>query len=349
MGMEYFKAKREMIRTGLAGFMKETAADYRALGPWGEDVAARLDTFTAGGKMIRGALVFLGAELSGTKEPAGCADTALAMELLQSAFLIHDDIMDRDTLRRGSPSLFWQYRSAGADKPLDDPLHYGESMGICAGDVALFLAFRLLTRPAVLPAVAAYSAREVTAVGLAQMQDVHFGAWPEIPGEEEILTLYRWKTGRYSFSLPLACGAMLAGASGDQISRLEAVGENMGIAFQMRDDELGLFGDEKTLGKPIGSDIREGKKTLILTLARARMDDKGKKRLGEILGNPEATADDFSELRNLAEAAGVRQEVSRRMTALAEAAETLIEAGGFPAGPKETLLALLRFVTDREH
>ncbi len=353
MSMEYFAQRGAQLRSYLDSFLAEMADDYAFIRPWGRDVCERLGAFAKNGKLIRGGLVALGCELAGGPAAQDAASTSgvlalgAAMELLQSAFLIHDDIMDRDSLRRGQPSFFWQYRERAAQAANSDAYHYGESMGICGGDVAFFLAFRLMSLPGIPVAVAGYCAKEVSAVGLAQMQDVHFGSFPEIPSQEDILTLYTWKTGRYSFSLPLALGAMLAGAGPELVASLEKIGEAMGAAFQMRDDELGLFGEEAELGKPIGSDMREGKKTLLLSLAWARLNDSAKGRISSILGKQESGAAELAELRSLVESCGARVELGKMMADFSARAREEIQSLSCHQGPQAVLSSLLEFIVSR--
>ncbi len=349
MGMEYFSARASELRAFLETHLAADGEEFAFLKPWGSDVPRRLSAFARGGKLIRGGLVFLGQEAAGTRPGPEALVVGAAMELLQSAFLIHDDIMDRDRLRRGMSSVFWQYKEEGDARELRDAYHYGESMGICAGDCAFFLAFRLLMSEGLPPALAAYCGREVYAVGLAQMRDVDYGTFPEIPPESDIMTLYTWKTGRYSFSLPLAAGAMLGGAGPELIASLERLGESLGVAFQMRDDELGLFGSEASLGKPIGSDVREGKKTLIAALAYARLDAAARARFSAILGNPEADEAQVGELRDLVERSGARAELAGRMKELESRSARIIEGLGIPPAAKETLAALLGFICARSN
>lgn len=348
MGMDYFIARASELRSFLESRLAEASAEFAFLDPWGGDVPRRLSAFVRGGKMIRGGLVFLGQEAAGAERSDEAVIVGAAMELLQSGFLIHDDIMDRDRLRRGMSSIFWQYRGEAHARGLADAYHYGESMGICAGDAAFFLAFTLLSSPGLPPALAAYCGREIYAVSLAQMLDVDYGSFPEIPAERDIETLYRWKTGRYSFSLPLAAGAMLGSAAPKLIASLERLGESMGIAFQMRDDELGLFGSEADLGKPVGSDLREGKKTLLAALAWQRLDPESRKRLSSILGDSQAGEAQVAELRALVEKSGARAELESRMKALEENSAQIIERLDIPAGAKATLRALLGFIGERK-
>jgi geranylgeranyl diphosphate synthase type I len=347
MSMDYFTARASELRSFLDSRLRRTGEEFAVLRPWGRDVPDRLSAFARGGKLIRGGLAFLGQELGGGVPDEKTLNAGAAIELIQSAFLVHDDIMDHDRLRRGMPAVFWQYREAAATRGLEDSYHYGESMGICAGDCSFFLAFRLLCETGMHPGLLPYCTREIYAVCLAQMQDVDFGAFPAIPAEADILTLYTWKTGRYSFSLPLAVGAMLADAGAELISSLEELGESLGIAFQMRDDELGIFGTEASLGKPIGSDIREGKKTFLITQAASRMNEADRARLSSILGKSDATQAEMAEFKRLIEATGARTELIARMEGLARESARLIRELAAPQSAKDVLRALLDFISSR--
>jgi geranylgeranyl diphosphate synthase type I len=335
----YFDPIRERIAATIRRFFQEKAEELARVNPLGRDAAERLVEFTLRGKMIRGCLVHLGWSIGsegGAQESAfgGAQESAFggagnegsagarpdetdsvaaagaAMELFQSGLLVHDDIMDRDLVRRGQPSIFQQYTELAGRQGHADPAHIGQALGICAGDVACFMAFELLARvraPAVaLGEVLALCARELSVVGIAQMQDVAWGASKDGVNVDDILRMYRYKTGRYSFSLPLLAGAHIAGARRDLREKLEAFGESLGLLFQIRDDELGLFGNEKQLGKPVGSDVREGKKTILISLLLEAAQPGERTRLDGILGNARASDEDLDFIRDLAATAGVR-------------------------------------------
>lgn len=359
--MEYFREAREGLRLELRGLLEARSEAYGEAAPGlGPDAAKRLSEFSSKGKMLRGALVRLGYELAGGRSAAGpdldaLAKAGAAMELFQSGLLVHDDIMDGDLTRRGAPTVHAAYESALAEASFPEAARTGESLGICAGDLAYFEAFSALASLPLAPdriaAVVGLAARELALVGVAQMRDVVNGAtghapprrdrepaeprWSALAGgagqssgsrpasflpsseptEAEIIAMYRYKTGRYTFSLPLAIGAVIAGASDEARIALEEAGEELGIAFQLKDDELGLFADEAELGKPVGSDIREDKKTL----HRLRLFGKAKgetaARLESMFGNQEPGAVDPGYVRDAAEALGVRSELAREMEA----------------------------------
>ena len=279
-------------------------------------VADRLLEYTARGKMIRGGLAVLGCDLFADPREAAIIPVSAALELIQSALLIHDDIMDRDELRRGEVTLHRAYaREAAARSPADAD-HVGDALATCAGDIAFFMAFQMVTEADLAPGrtgrIVSLVARELQLTGAAQMKDVWLGAAPpdaEAPPEEEIIDLYRYKTARYSFSLPLTAGALAAGAGDKALAALDRLGEHLGIIFQIKDDELGLFGDEVKTGKPIGSDLREGKKTVMSGRLRGKIRGADRERFDRLFGNREIGVDDVAFVRDLVERTGVRREM----------------------------------------
>lgn len=339
--MEYFASTRSGIAAAVQDVLGANGETYGAVSAdLGVDAASRLADFAVRGKMLRGSLVRLGYEIVARREAAEPDASTIrlagaAMELFQSGLLIHDDIMDRDRVRRGLPTLHVGYESALRRGSYDDPQHYGEALGICAGDLAYLAAFQLLaelpTKAALAVKSVAIAARELSMVAIAQMQDVVNGAVrpgslnpfrnaPSDPSEEEICGLYRYKTGRYTFSLPLALGCTLADGGDAERLMLEQAGEDLGLVFQLKDDELGLFANEAELGKPVGADIRENKKTLFRYLLLARTDGPTRDRLHSIFGSHAAGAEEVAFVRAELERLGIRAELTAMMRDRAAAA-----------------------------
>ena len=312
--LTYLEPVKQRVSQTLRDFFSTRRAKLAAVSPLGADAGDRLLEFALQGKMIRAAMVSLGYAIGSrtavTEAPPAAVMAGAAMELFQSGLLVHDDIMDRDLTRRGRATIFHQYAQAATRQNNADPGHVGEALGICAGDVAFFLAFELLAVLPVPEAVRAplvgLCARELTAVGVAQMQDVAWGASREPVDDRRILSMYCYKTGRYSFSLPLMAGGLLAGLDPVRLGQLESIGESIGILFQIRDDELGLFGDEQEIGKPVGSDVREGKKTLLYARLMEKAAGRDRARLARLFGNRSATRRDLEYVRARAIALGVR-------------------------------------------
>ncbi|GAB6090976.1 polyprenyl synthetase family protein [Spirochaeta dissipatitropha] len=262
---EFLDTYRPLIENRLEIFLEDSSRD---LNKWGPFLRSRILEYTLRGKMIRGALVFLGAALAdeGFSDLDSASDAAAAMELLQSFLLIHDDIMDQDDTRRGAPAIHKQFRDMAISETWSDPGHSAISLGICAGDIAAFWAVEILSGlklpESTYRKILSIASREIALVGAAQMQDVVHGVDPEDTDINSILDVYRYKTGRYTFSLPLMLGWLIAGGDDTGVSILAELGEEMGVIFQIQDDYIGLFGDPENSGKPNTSDVEENKKTL---------------------------------------------------------------------------------------
>ncbi len=346
--LSYFKEPKQEIGAVLKRRLEQKASALSGVNALGRDVCERLYSFASQGKMVRGGLVYLGFGVCRNGRRDGptarhLADAAVAMELFQSALLVHDDIMDRDPVRRGQKTLHVQYAELAGRAGASDAAHLGEGLGICAGDVGHFLAFEILAdmkiAPAVYRRILQLCARELSCVGVAQMQDLVNGTGSGAVPDDEILRLYLYKTGRYTFSLPLMVGGLLAGAKASTLKRLEKIGEYLGVIFQIKDDELGLFADAETIGKPAGSDVREGKKTLYYSYLFNKATESDLRRLSRIFGSSAAGPAELQYVRGLVKSLGVREEVAGVASELAAKARALI--GALPASRQEDRQVLL--------
>ena len=342
---EYLKKQKRLILGFFNAYLNdETRTDVRPTGI-DENVISTLIEFSSRGKMLRGGLVQLGYSLFKEGESVDAVAAGACLELLQSALLIHDDIMDRDKTRRNKPSLYYQYNNRAAELHISDSYHTGESMGICAGDIAFFTGIDMLSgmncTPEKYKKIVEICSREMILVGMAQMEDVFSGTVKTMASREDIFELYRLKTGRYTFSLPLSLGAALAEAAEDTIKKLCSIGEKIGIVFQIKDDELGLFSSEEVLGKPIGGDLREGKKTIFMNLLYQKADKTDKARLETVLGNRTATEEEVNQIRKLIEKYEIRKDAENIITEIsAEFQREISELSGVRTEAVETLQSI---------
>ncbi len=287
---------------------------------WGDDLRARMLEFAGRGKLIRGALVAASAAAFGRPADRAVYTVAAAIELVQSFLLIHDDIMDEDALRRGAPALFEQYRRHAVEHGFRDERRFGESMAICAADVAILVVFAAIgsidVEESVRVRLMSLLAREIAKVGVAQMADVANGHSPTPATEEEILAVYRFKTGRYTFSLPLMLGAILAGASSSTVDALCRWGELQGVVFQIRDDQLGIVGESDEIGKPAGSDIAADKQTLHrLVLCKVTAGTEWED-VCTFFGRDDLSPEEVRRVARALEATGARALLDRRISQL---------------------------------
>ena len=286
MPPKFIKYKRA-IDGYLQTLLSEYALRLSCINRWGGDIVDRLSTFVSNGKTIRGGLVLFAAEAYGKKGSADALRVACALEVIHSGLLIHDDIIDQDRTRRNARTLYVQYEDLATELKIENRIPFGRGMAICIGDVTFFLAIELISTLADKnnsQVIMHTLSQEYIFVCLAQMQDVAFGFSRTIPTEADILSVYRYKTARYTFSMPLMVGAMLAGAPKAEIQVLEKLGEEMGILFQLQDDMLNLYGLTRKTGKPVGSDIREGKKTLVYLYLYNHASAAERKKLDMLFG-----------------------------------------------------------------
>jgi geranylgeranyl diphosphate synthase type I len=248
---------KQLVDAFLRQHLAEKKKSLSKINPYGDDLIDRILPMVTAGKTIRGSLVLLAYCFTNEKPSPDAIKAAAALELLQTALVIHDDIMDKDPMRRGLPSLHIQYKS--------------DAMAMCVGDVLFFMAFELLgslnVDAATLGRIIRFVGREYQFVGVAQMTDVSKKA----KTKEDILCLYTYKTARYTFAVPLVIGATLAGRSDDVITHLSAFGEHVGILFQIRDDILDSEEHPFT-----DSDIDAHKQTIATSLTRLTIDEKHK-------------------------------------------------------------------------
>lgn len=228
---------------------------------------------THGGKRTRPMLVNLGYQVASGTHGSRLVDTACAFELLHTALVIHDDIIDQDFVRRGQPTLSAHYRNSATaqGQPASQAEHIGHSAAILAGDVLISQAVGLLTQAcrdqpngaAVIDVF--HDAILQSAAG--ELDDVLYSAHLESPKLDDVLRMHQLKTAAYSFDAPLRAGALLGGADAQTVTQLGQIGILLGNCYQIIDDVLGTFGDCSATGKPNDSDLREGKITVLIALA----------------------------------------------------------------------------------
>ena len=272
---------------------------------------AALHIIRAGGKRVRPAiLVASGLALGG--DYARLIPYASAVELVHTFTLIHDDIMDNDDFRRGVETVHRKW---------------GVPVAITAGDLLFSKAFEVPTSSELsnnvydhlssLRAVNILS-RAASTVAEGQALDMMFEEKQMVTETEYLDMVYRKTAALIEASS--AMGAVLAGASDEDVELMKRYGRNIGIAFQIKDDILGIYGDPEVTGKPVYSDLREGKKTLLLIRAMERGSEELRKRLQQVLGNRNASTKDFEEVATMIEDLGIRRETELEAYKLAEEA-----------------------------
>jgi len=308
--MSILSKYRTNISEYLKNFLNQEKKELKEIS-LDDNVFKTLKNFVVRGKMARANLFILTYKILEPQKEKEIFEKVLlplagALELIQAGLLIHDDIIDQDQQRRGQDSI-WQYYSKQSQ---NTDQHYGKNQAICLGNLCFFLANQLILEAVnnlgsqlnekQLLQVQQLINREISQVILAEMLDSQLAMQKTLPSLEKILEMNIYKTARYSFSLPLMLAGKLTNRSEDT-NQLREIGEKIGLIFQIRDDYLGIFGDSKKTGKPILSDIREGKKTMFYyyLINSRKLDTQAKQLLDNCFASHEIKTEDGLALQKL--------------------------------------------------
>ena len=347
---------RPAVEHRLTEVLEDCHRRWKNLGQAAPELLEAAGSVLSGGKRMRAVLGAVGCAILSTSEQrterltgSDAIHLGAALELYQASALVHDDLMDGADTRRGLPAAHHVFtRDHEARGWLGRPQTFGANGAILLGDLLLSLASEEMSSlaqsgascetrsSAVRYARAAFDAM-TTEVALGQFLDVRSENLPLPRGQEpgaaarrmydEALSVVRHKSARYSVRHPLLIGALLTGLdpSGPTVEHLAAFGEDVGIAFQLRDDELGVFGSPQVTGKPAGDDLREGKRTVLLALTWDRCDEAGRQLLGGVLANPETTPEQIGEVAALIEGCGARAAHEEIIAAHRDAGSLVLE------------------------
>ncbi|MEX2550442.1 MAG: polyprenyl synthetase family protein [Nitriliruptoraceae bacterium] len=315
------------------------------------DVTSELRSFTGGGKRIRPALLLLGFEAGGGGALPPVEGPALALELLHTCALIHDDVIDQAATRRGRASIHHaaadRHRTAGW---AGDPDAYGRAIAILIGDLAFVLADELFLAAEVPDRQLLAAFRRFTTL----REEVMVGQYLDLQAATARLTeralaieIATLKSGRYSVARPLEIGATLAGASEELVTGLRAFGDPLGRAFQLADDLLGVFGDAAETGKSTSSDLAEGKRTYLIAEAVERLEGAELARLEEALGRDDLDHETTAALRELLVASGARDATLARISTYVDEARMALDGLSLPAASRKSLSAVADYLGAR--
>jgi geranylgeranyl diphosphate synthase type I len=312
------KTIHPQIERRLARFLDARVERARALGPEVQALSREVRRLAlCGGKRLRPALVVAGFRtVSSSKRFGPALDAGVALELLHTYFLIHDDWMDGDRVRRGAPAVHVALAERfGSERK-------GDASAVLAGDYAVALACEALSRVE----ARAERLREVFSAFAEMQLSAVAGQQLDIVGEGRDVELgYALKTGSYTVEGPLKVGALLAGARPVTLTALARYARPAGIAFQLRDDLLSLFGDPKQTGKPLASDLVSGKQTLLLRLALRRAKPAEARAIRDVLGNARARPAALRRALRAIEVTGAPERVEARIAELSS--QALAELG----------------------
>ena len=328
------------------------------LGPDVTDLLDRIGSLLAGGKRLRAAFLYWGHRAAGRPDSDELVRLATAMEFFQAAALIHDDVMDDSDTRRGMPAAHRALAAVHTQRGWGgDDERFGVAGAILAGNLCLPWTDALVATSG-LPVDDLARGREVfdrmrTQLMAGQFLDVvdSVRPWDGLPSAERIeraQRVIRYKSAKYTVEHPLLIGATAGGLPDADLAHLSSYGLDLGHAFQLRDDLLGVFGDPESTGKPAGDDLREGKRTVLIAHTLSGTDDAGRELLRVSLGNPDLDAATVDDLRAVITASGAVDAVEDEILTLAAHARASLDAAtGIAPDARPVLDALVEISTAR--
>ena len=312
-----------MINERLETFFREKEALPRKFTEINSRTIDFIRDFTLSpGKRVRPVLVIAGYLTREENVPNSVLDVATAVEMFHAFLLTHDDFMDRDEFRRGQPTVWKRYENLGVSR------HLAYSLAVVAGDLLYTYVFQRILGTDLSPekklGVIERLLETMELTGYGQNIDLYLTEMPlEKVRLDNVLLLYELKTGVYTISFPLTLGAWLAGCDESTLKVLHDFGVKAGTAFQIHDDIIGVFGDPEKTGKPVGSDIREGKRTFLIVEAYRRGSEEDRRVIEEFLGREDEGS--VRRVMEIIESTGALEEARRLEKSLTEEAVALLE------------------------
>ncbi|HET6673037.1 MAG TPA: polyprenyl synthetase family protein [Agromyces sp.] len=360
----------DLVHSRIDEFLAERSSILRSISPDLEPLDAFSKRFLSGGKRFRALFCYWGWEAVGgrgvdpfdspdDRDRAPVLSAASALELFHAAALVHDDIIDNSDTRRGGPSAHRLFDSLHAESGwAGDSADFGRAAAILLGDLLLGWSDELLDEGlhALDDRDAARAARSEfvrmrTEVMAGQYLDVlEEQAWLTQPAAELRARAERvivYKSAKYSVEAPLTIGGAIAGASPAQLTALRDFGLPLGIAYQLRDDLLGVYGDPEVTGKPSGDDLREGKRTMLVAIARERLAPGQRRLLDELLGDPDLGDDQVRMLQRTISDCGAVDEIERLIDGNVARATTVLADAPLSRDARAELGSLAQTVTRR--
>jgi geranylgeranyl diphosphate synthase, type I len=354
MFLNALRAVKKEVDGRLETFLEEKSREASRVSPSAGEMTGILKAFTLrSGKRFRAALSLHGFRCLSEREDEAVWNIAMCMELIQTFLLIHDDIIDEDATRRGGPTVHCEYEAIHRERfSRRDPAHFGASMAIMCGDLAGTLAFEVLNRarmePPVREAVFASMTRMLFRVIHGESMDVLSEAEENVT-EEKMRQIYELKVSAYTIEGPLHMGGLLAGAGTEDLDRMTRYAVPLGQAFQVQDDILGLFGNEKKTGKPVGSDIKAGKRTFLILKALDRASPEERAFLRRKLGDRELGREELERVRGIVRRTGALDDAAALARGLSADALDALQGCAWREEGRRFLEGAVAFVRDREY
>ena len=373
--MNYSENVLAQVQSNLDSFCQKQRSDFEAISSDLVPVVDYTQSLLQGGKRFRALFCYWAwraslsessyhqSEQEVNESEQAIAGIAASLEMFHAAALVHDDLLDQSDTRRGAPSIHKRFETLHKDKQwAGAPERFGIAGSVLVGDLMLgwsseIFGNALLHSPnreiesacrdefsLMRVEVMAGQYLDVLEENAATTRPVKEGVGR---AEKEIL----YKTAKYSIEAPLRIGAAFAGADQSTLGVFTQFGIPLGIAFQLRDDILGVFGDPSVTGKPAGDDLREGKRTVLVALTREALTEQAPSMADsfeELLTSRELDAQQIAFMQKLIQESGALEKTERMITELADRSLDSLEASNLEPVAKAALKSLALKVINRD-
>ncbi|MFW5902642.1 MAG: polyprenyl synthetase family protein [archaeon] len=308
-----------------------------------------------GGKRIRPGLIVAGYKAVDGNNHGKITKAAISIEAFQTYVLIHDDVEDEDDERRGGPTMHKMYEKLYEEENMiGGKEKYGRNIAITAGSLAGSYSIDTLAKTDFDPETKVKAIRKLeqihryTAAGQTLDHTINHRRIEEVT-EKDVLKIHELKTAQYTIAGPLELGAILGKGTKEQIQTLREFGVKAGKAFQTYDDLLGLYGTKEKLGKPVDSDLKEGKKTLLILKAMENGNEEQRRKIKQTLGNKNITQKQVEEIRKIVKETGSYEYSKKRVSKMIEESkEALRKSNNIDPEIKDFLLGIADYIITRE-
>ncbi len=339
----------------LKKYLELKLREAKKVSPFAEEIMSHVAELTLrGGKRVRAALLYNSYLAHGGNDRQMAMQAAMSMEMAETYLLIHDDIMDNGTLRRGGPTIHEIYRHI-ADERYHERISargFGVSIALLAGDIAGAMSNEIIADAGFKPEYTSSAVRELNKIyileGYGQALDMICQVRDNV-NQNDILKVHQLKTVPYTVDGPVKIGAILAGASVDDLKKLESYTVPLGSAFQIQDDILGLFGTTEKIGKQATSDLKEGKKTLLILDALDQADKEQSDIITNNLGNKRVTIGALKAVRKVIEETGALGKSKKLAHDLAKKSIETISKLKLDDEGKKFLINIAEYIIAREY
>ena len=347
-----------VIRSAVDRELFDFCADHRErLLEVGTELAPAMDALAAivsGGKRLRPTFTYWGwCGAGGDEKDERIVRAASSLEFLQACALIHDDVIDNSDTRRGLPATHKRMAGLHAEHGWGgDSDGFGRGAAILLGDLCLAWSDEMYQASGFAPQTLQDGRVPFNAMRTEVMAGQYLDTLEQVrgsAGREAALRVMRYKSAKYTVERPLHLGAALAGRYEELAGVYTDYGIPLGIAFQLRDDVLGVFGDPSTTGKPTGDDLREGKRTLVVAETLARSGAADAERFRSLLGAPDLSVSSVEWMCSLIESSGALAACEALISEYAERAHVALESPALDAEARGPLGDLVVAATRRSH